>query len=194
MLRLGRRHLWSDVSFHDSFSSRSSNWRWKWLRHGCLMVSEAREGHCEASTPSTRTLGPHLRPVHLAASDRQRRNNQESCRQLLDSHRTNQPTNQPPPSQKKKKKRTDIGVFSHHQLVKFSFEWTEVSTFPVLSVKEACPSETICEAHWQRESKGNPPQPTHNGESWSDGWDGRHKNMLLQKYFDLDTGRQLFHF
>ena len=136
MLRSGGGHLWSDVSFHGSFSYRSSSsiWRWKWLRHGCLMVSEAREGHCEASTPSTRTLGPHLRPVHLAASDRQRRNNQESCGQLLDSHRTNQPTNQPTTSQKKKKKRTDIGVLPQHQLVKFSFEWTEVSTFPVLLV------------------------------------------------------------
>ena len=64
----------------------------------------------------------------------------------------------------------------------------------MLNVKEVCPSETICEAHWQKgiqASKGNPPQPTHNGESWSDGW--RHKNMLLQKYFDLDTGRQLFY-
>ena len=165
MLRSGGGHLWSDVSFHDSFSSRLSNWRWKWLRHGCLMVSEAREGHCEASTPSTRTLGPHLRPVHLAASDRQRRNNQESCRQLLDSHRTNQPTNQPSnqPKKKEKKENWHRSFFPSPTCQIFFWVNRSFNISSAFSVKEVCPSETICEAPWQ---KGNQRGSSANTQWW----------------------------
>ena len=84
---------------------------------------------------------------------------------------TNQPTNHLPKKEKKENWHRSFAPASTCQI----FFWVNRSfnISSAFSVKEVCPSETICEAPWQRESKHQRGILTpHNGESWSDKWDG----------------------